>query len=370
MAPGPEKDAKLIITGHEFHSEEAYRHLLRIHHVLGSATLIATEENETTIFSSTGQPRHEARPDTLFRVASITKTATALCAFIFCDRGLLDLDRPFASWFQPDQLQPEDVPEGMTLRHLLSHTSGLSDPADLEERLLRGDPFPVFLKQCIQSSPGERFHYSNLGFGLIGCLLEQVAQQPVSTILSENVFQPLEMRATLDASSLNREDIMPISRVLPYHAGQDVTVTPLGQRALTEPDPLRHYGYTAGSMYADIFALRNMMRCLREGGRPLVSSPIWQEMRRAHTSYGKLSPTLSYGLGLLIIEDPGLSAGRILGHQGFAYGCVDGAFIEENTGHMVIMVNGGASEARKGRLGLLNHDLLKLTLRKELPQWQ
>ena len=52
-----------------------------------------------------------------------------------------------------------------------------------------------------------------------------------------------------------------------------------------------------------------------------------------------------------------------------AYGCVDGAFWEENTGCSVIMLNGGAGEARTGRLGLLNRDILRWAFRKELPAW-
>ena len=92
-------------------------------------------------------------------------------------------------------------------------------------------------------------------------------------------------------------------------------------------------------------------------------------MKKEHADYGKLSPTLSYGLGLLIIRDPSLSDSRILGHQGFAYGCVDGAFWEESTGRLLITLNGGCSEARTGRLGLSNRDFIRWAFRKELPSW-
>ena len=92
-------------------------------------------------------------------------------------------------------------------------------------------------------------------------------------------------------------------------------------------------------------------------------------MRKIHAEYGALSPTLSYGLGLLCIQDAALSSSRIWGHQGFAYGCADGAFWEEETGCLIIFVNGGASEARIGRLGLCNRDVLFWALRKEFPRW-
>ena len=73
---------------------------------------------------------------------------------------------------------------------------------------------------------------------------------------------------------------------------------------------------------------------------------------------------------MLFIRDPALSSGRIVGHQGFAYGCADGAFFEEDTGRILITLNGGASEARQGRLGLLNRDLLRFAFKKEVPSWK
>ena len=101
----------------------------------------------------------------------------------------------------------------------------------------------------------------------------------------------------------------------------------------------------------------------------LEKTNLGKEMIEKHAEYGKLSPTLSYGLGILRIHDNTLSESLILGHQGFAYGCADGAFWEQTSGRMVLFLNGGASEARIGRLGLCNYELLKWALRKEMPQW-
>ena len=83
-----------------------------------------------------------------------------------------------------------------------------------------------------------------------------------------------------------------------------------------------------------------------------------------YTEVGLLSMRLSYGLGLLIVEDRSLSPRRLLGHQGFAYGCADGAFLEEGTGRQIVFLNGGCSEARRGRLGLCNRDVLAFGLKQ------
>ena len=162
---------------------------------------------------------------------------------------------------------------------------------------------------------------------------------------------------------------MPISRVLPYRKGNAVTITKLGRIPLEKPDPLRHFGHTAGAMYTDAPSLARLLTLIGNGGvidgKRLVSAEMMAEMTRVQSS----TPTRTYGLGLVLLNRPGISEHRLLGHQGFAYGCVDGAFIEEGTGRMVIFLNGGASEAREGKLGLVNKDVLTWAFRKEFPTW-
>ena len=188
------------------------------------------------------------------------------------------------------------------------------------------------------------------------------------------VLEPLGMRGTLEGAGLDPETVMPITRVLSRHPAPDLRVTPLGKKPLGAPDPLRHFGHTAGALYTDAASLSVMLSMLASGGmhgggRFLPEKAV-AEMTREHAVYGRISPTMSYGLGLLIIRDPKLSSGRILGHQGFAYGCADGAFWEEETGRQVVFLNGGCSEARTGRLGVANRDVLRWALRKELPTWK
>ena len=367
----PDSSAPVSVTGHPVTHPEDYRRLLNRHHVLGSATLLSDGRSDSLLLRDNSQPPRAVRPESLFRVASITKMATALAALVTAERGLLDPEAPVRTFLDPflPAGDKNALPESITLIRLLSHTSGIADPPGMESALLRGDPFTALLPEALKGTPGT-FRYSNFGFGLVGCLLEAVWNQPVPEILDRLVFSPLGMRASLNASSLPAGDIVPISRVLPYDPGAQVSITPLGEIPLTSPDPLRHYGHTAGAMYTDIRSLERMIRCLMASGAPLLRGPLGTEISRVHAVYGPASPRLSYGLGLLIIQDPSLSSHRILGHQGFAYGCVDGAFWEEDTGRSLIFLNGGASEYRRhGRLGWVNEQMLSWAFGKELPSW-
>ena len=369
FAPNPHKQMKHLETGKALAHLPYYEHLLVKHRVLGASLLLQNGADTAQVHTTVYSPRHVASEDTMYRVASITKMATALVTLMCVDEGLFTLDaliRPLL----PDTKNAVAL-DGITIRHLLSHTSGLRDTPEVDRALRNGYSYDQVLNtfEVICSKPGERMEYCNFGFGLLGCILENVTGMCISELFRVKLFEPLSMRATLDASSLDESLIMPISRVLPYKRGNDVTITALGRVPLTAPDPLRHFGHTAGAMYTDAPSLVRLLDLIGNGGvidgKRLISAEMMAEMTKVQAS----TPTRTYGLGLVVLNRPEISPHRLLGHQGFAYGCVDGAFIEEGTGRKVIFLNGGASEAREGKLGLVNKDVLTWAFRKEFPAW-
>ena len=369
LAPSPSKQMKHLETGKSLSHFNDYEHILIKHHVLGSSLLLKDQAIISQVHTTTQNPHHAAQDNTMYRVASITKMATALVTLMCVDDGLFTLDTPIRQLL-PDT-ENADVLDGMTIRHLLSHTSGLRDTPEVDHALRNGYSYDVVLNSpdIVASAPGVRMEYCNFGFGLLGCILENVTGRCISDLFRMKLFEPLGMRATLDATTLEESLIMPISRVLPYKKGNDVTITKLGRIPLDKPDPLRHFGHTAGAMYTDAPSLARLLALIAGGGiidgTRHVSAEMIAEMTRVQAS----TPTRTYGLGLVILNRPGISKHRLLGHQGFAYGCVDGAFIEEGTDRIVIFLNGGASEAREGKLGLVNKDVLTWAFRKEFPAW-
>ena len=368
-APNPHKQMKHLETGKALSHFPYYEHLLVKHRVQGASLLLSDGANIALVHTSVYSPRHIAQEDTMYRVASITKMATAIVTLMCVDDGLFTLDTPIR------QLLPATehsfVLDCMTVRHLLCHTSGLQDLPAMDKALRNGGTFDNVLaaEDIVIGKPGEKMEYCNFGFGLLGCILENVTGMCISDLFRVKLFDPLGMRATLDASTLDDRLIMPISRVLPYRKGNDVTITKLGRVPLTQPDPLRHFGHTAGALYTDAPSLSRLLDLVGNGGvidgKRLVSAEMMTEMTTVQSS----TPTRTYGLGLVLLNRPNISEHRLLGHQGFAYGCVDGAFIEEGTGRKVIFLNGGASEAREGKLGLVNRDVLTWAFRKELATW-
>ena len=367
MAPSAGIDPLLPGSGHRINDLNGLSRIIHRHHVLGGAVLISDGKDFSLVFERPSSFVRSPDTDSYFRVASITKMATALLSLLLVHDGLVDPDEPVARYLP----ESDGIPDldGVSLRHLLSHTSGLSDPPDLEKKLEAGLPYRDAVSGARFADPGTVFRYSNLGFGLVGCIMEYVTGISLGSLFSSRIFIPLGMNASIEGCTLPEDRIMPVIRVLPFHPEKALTVTPLGRSTLSAPDPIHHYGHTAGSMYTDIRSLYRLLSCIRDNGAPLVPSPGTSVMKKVHASYGALSPSLSYGLGLLIIRDPRLSRCPIMGHQGFAYGCADGAFWEGSTGHVMIMLNSGCSEAREGRLGLCNRDMLRWSFQKELSSW-
>lgn len=357
------------ISGHPLTSLPNYERILAKHHVFGASLLLQDGANCALCDTSTAKPEHLAQENTRYRVASITKMATALVTLRCIDNGLFALDSEAASLLPDGEKTP--ALSGVTVRHLLCHTSGLRDLPILDDCLKEGKPYTELLRQpeIRACAPGQQLIYSNFGFGLLGCILEQQTGLCIEPLFQEMLFRPLHMRATLDASMLNEAEIMPITRVLPYRAGQELRVTALGRHPLQKPNPLCHYGHTAGAMYTDGRSVLQMLTLIHQRGTMdetrLIGESLMQEMTRRQSA----TPTRTYGLGLVILNRPEISPRQLLGHQGFAYGCVDGAFIEEETGRAVVFLNGGASEARTGRLGLVNRDVLQWALKQEMPSW-
>lgn len=145
-----------------------------------------------------GNGRHLTR-GSMFELASVSKPITALGIVRLQQQGKLNWDDPIANWI------PELPYPGITVRHLLSHTSGLPDymelfankwdpmhyayNEDVLRMLIEHQPEPLF-------APNESWLYSNTGYILLAILIERISGQSYGDFLDEQIFQPLGMKRT------------------------------------------------------------------------------------------------------------------------------------------------------------------------------
>ncbi|MGW8265820.1 MAG: serine hydrolase domain-containing protein, partial [Longimicrobiales bacterium] len=140
------------------------------------------------------QPR-PMTPATAFDLASVTKVlATTMAVMLLVDRGEIVLDRPVSTYLPGFRGPGKD---SITVRHLLTHTAGLAQwqpiyyRADEEEGALQ-----AILEMPLRWGVGEGRHYSDLGFLLLGDVVERVGGEPLDRFLGEELYRPLGLNRT------------------------------------------------------------------------------------------------------------------------------------------------------------------------------
>ena len=124
-------------------------------------------------------------PTTRFNIASMTKQFTAASILLLEDRGKLKTD-DLVKKYLPDAPSSWDK---ITIYHLLTHTSGIPDDAAKYEP---GTPDKlVFNDRPLSFQPGEQWAYTNLGYIVLGYLLERISGQTYEGFVQENIFRPL-----------------------------------------------------------------------------------------------------------------------------------------------------------------------------------
>lgn len=143
--------------------------------------------------------------NTKFRVASVTKVFTSMLAMTEVDDGKLDLDGSLTDVMGFKVMHPSYPKEKVTMRMLLTHTSGLID---------RDKEFSKKLKDITSnrdfyvSPPGVKFLYCNLGLGIAGAVVEKASDQTISQYAKNRFFEPMGIDASYDAKYLSDQSLV------------------------------------------------------------------------------------------------------------------------------------------------------------------
>lgn len=176
--------------------------------------------------------------DTVFRIASITKTFTAIAVLQLWEQGLVDLDAPANDYLRAYQLLPAKASfQPATVRQLLTHTAGIAEMVrpsrtlrylfgesfKLEERLpTLGEYYRGGLR--LDAEPGTRFTYTDHNFATLGQIVQDVSGKPLDRYLREHIFDPLGMADT---------DLLRSERVS-SHLATGYTLGSKGPKAVTD----------------------------------------------------------------------------------------------------------------------------------------
>jgi CubicO group peptidase (beta-lactamase class C family) len=229
------------------------------------------------------EKRVAAHEKTIYRIGSISKSVTAVLMMQMIDKGLFRLDDPVEDYF-PDVKNLADKPENdipITFRHLASHTSGLirepklrgaaSGPIHLwEEKILESIP-----KTSFRTLPGEKYSYSNIGYGILGLAVSKAAEESFMDLVAKNIFDPLGMESSffilkekhlsrLSTGYVKRRDgTIDASSPALEHAGRGYKV-PNGGIYSTVCDLARFIAALTGAHAVKIFKEESRMEMLKQ----------------------------------------------------------------------------------------------------------
>ena len=345
--------------------------LLKAQHAVG-ACIQRFEKGRPTECFVAGNARMEpsvqpVTAETIFRTASIAKMVTALLVFRLQTLGKLNVCEELSA-FLGESVQNPHYPEApITLGMLLNHTSSIVDSPAYFASFQQPVPLMNLLRNPASYSaslPGLQFRYSNFAAGLTGCLLEKRFHQSFEQLAQENLFQPLGVQATFDLSTLKGKPVADSWRVLPRDRCFDAEKRISAAAPLTEADPERHYLMASGSLFLTAEALAKLALVAWNGHDGFLSPECLSLMQHPTVPWPRQEVCLRHGMGLLKLDDPTIVKRPLWGHQGFAYGAVNGVFFDEQ-GSGFACLNSGVSEQRQGHLAVVNRELIRLFFQEE-----
>ena len=275
------------------------------------------------------------------------------------EAGSLELDADIGDYLPFTIRHPRYPDTPITARMLLTHISGLRDNARIYNKLYEyGADSPISLSELIEgfftpegqwydskrnftsSAPGEEFEYSNLGFALLGLLVEEVAEQPFDIYCNEKIFGPLAM----DETSWFLRDLTADHIAMPY---RDVSL--LGRAAYK---PYGQYGYPdypSGQIRTSVTQFARFYQAIMRGGE-LGGIRILEEDTIALMLTTQLTEeTAEQCLGWIRLTEG--DPAPLNGHGGGEQGVLTMAWFEPETGTgVMVFTNGDAADLLQTRV--------------------
>ena len=344
------------------HLQTRINAILRRGRAVGASVVICPPDAPADVFHygyARLNPKMPVTDSTCFRIASVSKLVMSFAALSLCESGQLDLDRDISDYLGYPVRHPHAPDTPVTLRMLLTHTAAITDDGPYGTRGMEpGCTLRELLahpSSWCSARAGESFHYSNLGAGAAGVVLERAADMPFDDLLRRRVFSPLGIRASYDPRRIVPEDDLAdgysVRGILPPQLRYDAAR--LCARPPDPFDPERDYLIAAGRMITDSHGMERLIRLLASrDGMGVLSPASLCALRTAQGSAGR-------GLNAAFLPNvfDGFSP---VGHQGVAYGMCAELFADPGTGAGVGVMTSGVRLVRQPPLMRTGFDLLAL----------
>lgn len=306
--------------------------------------------------------------DSMFHIASVTKTVTATGIMMLVEQGLVALDDPIERYLDFRVRSPAAPRDGITLRQLLMHTSSISDETYynaefrtfgrdtpmrlddfLRDYLVTGGAYYSAGGSFYSRSPGATYGYSNVGYGLLGYLGGRIVGGDFRIYLSEQLFDRLNMRHM----SWTIAGVPQPLRVTPYDVADE---RPIPTAPVGFPD------WATGMLRASISSFMPFVAAAANGGASdrarMLGKASMSQMLEMATPRGLPSWLTGQGLGWAESAD---GSTRHINHWGGDPGVFTAAYLDPaSTTGIAIFSNVTASDASKTAIKTIARHLLNV----------
>jgi CubicO group peptidase (beta-lactamase class C family) len=294
------------------------------HQISGAVTLVA-HEGRVVHISATGRADVEGEvamaPNSVFVIASMTKPMTATAVLMLQDEGKLSIDDAVEKHipsFAKAKLKSGESVRGLTIKHLLTHTSGLGGSQDVQGSIAQSAE--ELAQRPFDFQPGEKWQYGP-SLAVCGRIIEVVSGKSYEDFLAERIFRPLGMTDT--TFHPNDEQKARLARL--YRPGESQGTLSRAEHwlASTAPDRVPNPSGGLFSTAEDVFRFYQMIANGGEWeGRRIVSTDAVKSLTSIQT--GELvtgfTPGNGWGLGFCIVRKPegvtGMLSPGSFGHGG------------------------------------------------------
>ena len=299
--------------------------------VAGAVTLIASREKVIQV-DAVGRAdiagEKPMQPDTIFWIASMTKPVTGVAVQMLEEEGKLSLDDAVGKHIPElaDLKTAEGKPVKPTIRHLLTHTSGMGEATPDESRTARtlADLIPVYARKPVAFEPGVRWQYCQSSINTAARIAEIVSGRLFPELIQERLFEPLGMKdTTFYLTPEQRSRLAKSYRRIPEGKLEEAEIMILGGKDPTSRD---RYPAANGGLFSTALDYARFCRMVLRGGELDGRRYLEPESVRRMTGIltGDLetgfTPGNGWGLGWCVVRNPqgataALSAGSF-GHGG------------------------------------------------------
>ena len=344
---------------------ERMKEFVAKHEIAGAVTFVVDREKVLGL-DVVGQADiagdRPMRPDTLFWIASMTKPITGAAIMMLQEEGKLSVDDPVGKYIPElgELKTPDGKSHAITLKHLLTHSSGMPDLSNDEARGARtlADLVPLSAKKTLQFEPGSQWRYCQSGINTLGRVIEVASGQSYPEFLQARLFTPLGMKDTTFYPT--KEQVARLAKSYKRTGDMlDEVPTPF----LSGHDPAKHDYYPAanGGLFSTAGDYGRFLQMILNkgalGGKQYLKPESVRQMTTVQSGDLKtgFTPGNGWGLGWCVVREPqGVSQALSPGSHGHggAYGTQ--AWIDPVKGVAYLLMvqranfpNSDASDVRK-----------------------